>query len=236
MIVAIHQPQYLPWLPYFDKADRCDVFVYLDTVQFQKNGVQNRNKVKTGAGATWLTVPVHASSQDRIRDVVIANSQWHQKHIRTIEMNYARAENFQWFSHRLRGLLEREWEYLTDLNIAASEELFDALRITCRRVRSSELEVVGKRDQLVLNICEALNATVYLSGQGAKAYQDDEEFQRRGIQVHYQEYRSQPYKQCHPEIGFVSDLSALDLILNNGDNVRQLLLAGRVGCPGVQVR
>jgi len=48
MIVAIHQPQYLPWLGYLDKIERCDTFVFLDNVQFKKNEWQNRNKIKTG--------------------------------------------------------------------------------------------------------------------------------------------------------------------------------------------
>nr|MBI3612487.1 WbqC family protein [Nitrospirota bacterium] len=47
MLVAIHQPQYLPWLGYLDKIDRADVFVILDTVQFKKNEWQNRNRIRT---------------------------------------------------------------------------------------------------------------------------------------------------------------------------------------------
>lgn len=227
MIVAIHQPQYLPWLPYFDKADRCDVFVYLDSVQYSKNGVQNRNRVKTSAGSVWLTVPVRSGNKDRMSDVVIADSQWPKKHIRSIEMNYSRADHFQWFDEHLRGVLEREWQYLADLNIAITERMFSALEITCRRVRSSDLDVAGARDDLVVNICEELNATAYISGQGAKVYQDDQKFLRRGIEVHYQSYKSRQYRQCYPETGYVPDLSALDLILNAGPGARRTLLAGR---------
>ncbi|MCK7503766.1 MAG: WbqC family protein [Desulfobacterales bacterium] len=58
MIVAIHQPQYLPWLGYFDKMLKADVFCYLDTVQYKKNEWQNRNRIKTAQGWQWLTVPV----------------------------------------------------------------------------------------------------------------------------------------------------------------------------------
>ena len=38
MIVSIHQPAYLPWIGYFNKIINSDIFVYLDTVQFQRIG------------------------------------------------------------------------------------------------------------------------------------------------------------------------------------------------------
>src|SRR5580765_832935 len=91
MIVAIHQPQYLPWLPYCDKVDSCDLFVYLDNVQYQKNGLQNRNQIKTATGPAWLTVPVHATLSKTIAETGIADLRWKNKHERSIEMNYARA-------------------------------------------------------------------------------------------------------------------------------------------------
>src|SRR5262245_45426803 len=121
MIVAIHQPQYLPWLPYCDKADSCDAFVYLDNVQYQKNGLQNRNQIKSATGATWLTVPVHASLSNSIAETAIAGSFWHKKHVRTIEMNYARAPYRDWFSSQLSKIIQGDWSRLSDLNIAVTE-------------------------------------------------------------------------------------------------------------------
>jgi hypothetical protein len=227
MIVAIHQPQYLPWVPYFDKADSCDVFVYLDNVQFQKNGLQNRNQIKSATGATWLTVPVHATLSKTIAETSIADPRWQKKHVRSIEMNYARAPYFEWFHNHLKPLVEREWMLLADLNIAVTELLFTCLHINCKRIRASDLQVTGTADELVMNICESLGAKAYVSGQGAKAYHDEKKFQERGIELHYQEYRNQPYPQCHPKIGFVPDLSALDMVLNMGPGAGDIMRAGR---------
>ena len=68
MRLAIHQPHYLPWLGYLAKWASADVFVFLDTVQYEKNGWQNRNRIKTRDGAHWLTVPVHARLGAPIRE------------------------------------------------------------------------------------------------------------------------------------------------------------------------
>lgn len=226
-IVSIHQPQYLPWLPYCDKADACDIFVYLDTVQFQKNGVQNRNQIKTSQGAIWLTVPVKASLNLTIAQTPIAGNQWQKKHIRSIRQNYTKAEFRDWFDMGLLPILQGEWDYLADLNIAVTEWMFNRLGIQAQRVRASELGVTGSKTDLVLNICQTLGATVYISGQGAKNYQDDTLFWQTGIEVLYQNYYNQPYRQCYPEKGFVPALSALDVILNMGTQARDVMLAGR---------
>ena len=74
MRVAIHQPHYLPWLGYFAKWAAADRFIFLDTVQYEKNGWQNRNRVKTPDGPRWLTVPVHARLGTPIREVTIDRS------------------------------------------------------------------------------------------------------------------------------------------------------------------
>lgn len=226
MIVAIHQPQYLPWAPFFDKADRADLFVYLDTVQFHRRGVQNRNQIKTHAGASWLVVPVHADRQTAICEVTIPQSRWAVKHVRSIEQNYRQAKFAQWFDE-LHPILEDQWEKLSDLNIATTSWMFEKLQVKCRIVKASDLNVTGIADDLLLAICKAVNATVYMSGQGAKHYQDDRKFIASGIEVHYQVYSNQTYQQCHPKLGFVADLSALDLILNLGPEARTVMLAGR---------
>jgi WbqC-like protein family len=227
MTVAIHQPQYLPWLPYFDKADQADVFVYLDTVQYQKNGVQNRNQILTAQGPRWLTVPVRASIEWTIRETPIADRQWPKKHIRTIEQEYRRAPFAGWFDEALRVVLQNDWPSLAELNIGVVDWILEKLGIRCRRVRASELDVAGTKDDLVIAICRAVGATEYLSGPGARAYQRPEKFAEHGIALRYQSYQNQCYPQCFPAVDFAPDLSAIDLLLNAGPQARAILLAGR---------
>ena len=171
LTVAIHQPQYLPWVPYFDKSDGCDVFVYLDNVQFQRRGVQNRNQIKTVNGALWLSVPVHAEREAKICDVRIAENPWQTSHVGSLQSSYARAPFFKQFGPELLHILQQPWTHLVDLNIAVTEWMFERFAIRNRRIRASELGVSAAKDDLMIGICKAVGASVYLSGPGAKAYQ-----------------------------------------------------------------
>ena len=54
--VMIRQPGYMPNLNFFKKIQSCDVFVYLDNVQFSKDSFDNRNRIKTQNGVEWITV------------------------------------------------------------------------------------------------------------------------------------------------------------------------------------
>ena len=92
MIISIHQPQYIPWLPYFAKIAMCDTFVFLDNVQFQK-WIANRNELKNSNGRFWLTVPSPLVLV-KIKETKIADQIWSKKHIKTIKINYGKAKNY----------------------------------------------------------------------------------------------------------------------------------------------
>ncbi len=226
MIVAIHQPQYLPWAPYFDKADQADVFIYLDNVQFQRRGVQNRNQIKTANGPIYLTVPVTSERHTLIQDVRVAENPWRASHVRSIELNYRRAAFYELFDE-VRPFIEHPYERLVDLNIALTEWFFERFGTQCRRLRASELGVTGNKANLMIELTKAVGGDVYLSGNGAAAYQTPEQFEREGIELRYQSYRNQPYTQCFSEAGYAPDLSALDLVLNTGPGASDVLRSGR---------
>ena len=105
MKIAIHQPQYFPWPPYVHKVMSADIFVYLDAVQFSKNGLQNRNQVKTNHGAIWLTVPVKHEFGKTIREIEIADLKATSKHWKTLQANYSQTLGFNRWQEGLRDLL-----------------------------------------------------------------------------------------------------------------------------------
>jgi hypothetical protein len=215
MKVAIHQSQYLPWPPYFRKIAAADVFVVMDSVQYQKNGVQNRNQVRNKDGAFWLTIPVTGHLEDTIAQKKLVDDRWADKHWKSLQAAYARAPHWAALAEPLRALYERRYETLGAANDAFFSFLVKTLGITAKVVKLSELTPEGTGSALVLSACQALKADRYVSGTGAKAYLDEAAFKNAGIAIDYLESRAPAYPQFHGGT-FVPGLSVVDMLANVG--------------------
>lgn len=227
MTVVVLQPGYLPWSGYFDQFRRADVFVYYDDVQYDTHGWRNRNRIKTAQGPLWLTVPVRHSGlgQPRIMDVEIdGRTRWARKHVASIRQAYAASPHLGAYMPALEELLMRPWERLVDLDIALAEQLAAWLGLSRRVERASQLGIGGGKSERLLNLCLYFGATTYLSGAAAQDYLDVPLFERHGIEVQWQRYAPPVYPQLHGE--FVPYLSALDLLLNCGEQSLAVLESG----------
>jgi len=206
---------------------RADVFVYYDDVQYDKHGWRNRNRVKSPKGPQWLTVPVrhHGLRQPSIIDVEIdSGAPWARKHIGTLKQFYAKAPFVRQYLPELEELLTRPWSRLVDLDIAVVALLAKWLGLSPAIYRSSEQGIAGEQSERLLRLCEHFGATRYLSGSAARDYLDVELFARRGVDVAWQDYRHPEYPQQYG--AFVPYLSAIDLLLNCGEESRTILESG----------
>lgn len=227
MIVAIHQPHYLPWLRYMAKMMLADIFVVLDDVQYAKNGWQNRNRIKTANGWAYLTVPVHASVSNRILDVRVAGDRWRVQHWKSLQAAYGRASNFGTHARFFEQFYAAPWERLVDLNVASLDYLRLALGVRTRWVRASSLKVNGEGTQRLVRICKELGGTVYLSGAyAATNHLDLSSFRGSGVELALLGWRCPSYRQVHPRVGFIPDLSVVDLLFNEGEGAARILLSG----------
>lgn len=234
MLVGIHQPQYLPWLGYLDKIDRSDVFVILDNVQFKKNEWQNRNRIRTAQGWQWLTVPVLHRFGQRIHEVRInPEEDWAARHLRAIEMHYARAPHREPFLDGLRALYRQRWDSLALLNLAVIRWLMEAFRMTTPLRLASDLSLRDDPTDRLIDICRAVGGTRYLAGAAAEAYMDLARFEASGIRLERQRFQHPTYRQCYEP--FVPDLSAIDFLFACGDDALPRLRAAgsrTAGPPG----
>ena len=224
--VAIHQPHYLPWLGYLAKWAAADVFVFLDVVQYERSGWQNRNRVKTATGPQWLTVPVHAPLGTSIAAVSVDNARpWRARHLRTIVQSYATAPYLERYRRGLEALYAEQWEHLAPLAVASAQWLGRAVGIAVPAYLASALAVAAADPtERLIAICRAVGADVYLAGRDGARYLDRRRFDAAAIAVEFQTYRHPVYAQMHGE--FVPSLSAVDLLLMHGDGALRILRSG----------
>lgn len=216
MILTAHQPAYLPWLGYFDKIAKSDVFIYLDSVQFEKNSFTNRNRIKTPQGAAWLTIPVQMKGHlgKRILDIEIDNHQpWKKKHLNAIYLNYKKVANFEEKYHKIEKIYHRnEYQLLSDLCWDQLLFWLKELHIQTKVMKQSELSIESKKSDLIFDLCKQFTVSTYISGALGKDYLEEKKFAEQNIQIAYQDYQSPEYPQLWGE--FMPNLSVLDFWMN----------------------
>ncbi len=210
--VAIHQSQYLPWPPFFEKIQFADIFVVMDNVQFQKNGIQNRNKIRNKQSEFWLTIPVTGHLGDTIKNMNIVQNNWQEKHWKSIIISYSKSPFWNTYSGDLKTLYEHQYTNLFEVNNHFFNFLISRLNIKKKIVYLSDLSVEGTKSDLVLSICKVLNGNIYISGPGGKSYLNEESFLRSGISIKYQDSVPPIYEQFHGK--FIPGLSILDMMFN----------------------
>jgi len=230
-VIAIHQPNYIPWQGFFYKMIKSDIFVFLDNVQFSKEGIINRNKIKTGSGELWLTVPVLTKHkmQQSINETRINNKvDWRRKHWNAIWLNYTKSPFFKKYASIFEDNYKREWEKLADLNKVLIRTVADLLGIRRNFINASELNAAGNGTDLLVSICRETGGNIYLSGEGGKGYMDEEKFKEAGIEIRYANFKQPAYKQLYGD--FIPNLSVLDLLFNCGADSQNILeSAGKNG-------
>lgn len=220
MVVTIHQPEHIPWLGYFDKMKKADLYVILDNVQFTKNNFQNRNKIYCPTNEwTWLTAPVkiegHISSL--ISEIPLGED-WNKKYWSKLENSYRHHPYYSLYIEEIRSIVFSDPKKILTLNLLFIEFFRRHLNIKTPLVRASELKATGKRSELLANICSEVKATAYLSGPSGRDYLDMSFFQNKNIEVIFHSYKPAPY----PSQKFIPYLSTLDLLFNVGPNAKEL--------------
>jgi len=217
MIVAIHQPNYLPWAGYFHKLARADVFVFLDDVQFPKNSYVNRVRILDGGRAVWLTVPAKPKLGTPIGDVVPAQADWPARHLSRLRNAYAGAAAFKVVWLDIEDLYgELAGATLADANRRLIEGVAGRLGLAPRFVAASEFPGKGgvRADARLVELVKAVGGHTYLSGHGGADYQDPAVFETAGVGLEYSDFKPVPYSQTAD--GFMAGLSIIDAIFNLG--------------------
>lgn len=211
-----HQPNFLPYMGFFYKMHRSDVFVLDDDVQFSRQEYQNTNFILVGGSKHRLTIPVSYNYGDKINEVRICyDGNWQKKLLNTVMMNYKKAPHFQEGYELLESHIDGRYELLADMNISLIREIADRFGIVCKiLIASQAVPTELQKNERNVYQCKTLGCDVYYSGVGGKAYNDAKLYAENGIEIAYSDYKPVVYKQRAK--AFVENLSVLDYIFNMG--------------------
>jgi hypothetical protein len=225
--VVIHQPDFVPYLGFFQRFLSADQFIVLDHVQFvtgTSRSWTHRDKIKTPAGEKWITLSVSkAPLGTPINQIELSTSvDWATANLNLLKQNYRRATFFDEVFPLMVQLYEAPPRLMADFNLRSIELLMDLLDVRLPWVYSSSLQPEGSSNELLIDLLGKVGATHYLSGNGARDYMQPEKFTQAGIQVVWQQFTHPVYPQ---QFGaFLPYLSSLDLLFNCGITASRQIL------------
>lgn len=228
MRVGIHQINYFPWLGYFNKIAKSDIFVLLDEVQLIDNGMMHRNRIINKNGdVAYITISINKKNYLNKKFSEIETSQnvdWLTKQYNQISDSYRKAPFWKEVNDLLFPFFHDKYEKIIDVNRKALEIMISLLGIKTKLVLQSSLKYDPdlKKDDLLISLLKDLNADVYLSGTGAKKYMVLDDFHHENIMVQFQTFESPVYDQINAK-DFIPGLSILDTLFNCGiEGTKQL--------------
>ncbi len=228
MTVAIHQPNYFPYLGFFQKLAQADVFIILDNVQFVRGGYMNRNRIKGPADVQWLTVPVAKKGRCYANiDAIVPDwdQPWVRKHVATLKNAYSRSPYFEEIMESVvvPSLTSSESRrcHLADLNTLSIRSICAYLELSVPIRIASALDAHGQSTDRLISLTKAVGGDCYLSGPTGKEYLDLERFEPAGVEIRYAHLQPVEYAQRFQS--FTANLSILDALFNCGRDVLEMV-------------
>ncbi|MFC5703552.1 WbqC family protein [Cohnella faecalis] len=221
MKVAIHQPNYFPWIGYLDKMVKCDQFILLDDVQLSDNDYMHRNRfLDINGNVKYMTIPFQKKDymKQKYKDIKINNTlDWQKKNAAFLGGNYKNAPYFNEINQLLMPLFNKHYNLLIDAILDSIELLRSVFEINTPMVLQSQLEYNqnSRKSDLVIALCKSCDADTYYSGRGAIEYMDSDQFEENGISIEYQQVNKFEYSQINSK-EFIFGVSILDMLFNCG--------------------
>lgn len=223
-VLSAIQPSFLPWRGFFKIIAQSDVHVFYDDVQYDKHGWRNRNRLYSGQGLQWMTVPVLTKGKmgQKINETEIDNSlPWQRKILGAISASYQKSEFFNQFYDWLDCRLKTRYRYISDLNWDLTCDVCRFLSLEAQLKKSSDFCLRAEdRVERLVELCLVNQCDTYLSGPSAKDYiSQSDKFSLSKIAVCYEDYYGMPsYSQLHKD--FKPEVSILDTLMNCGDSAK----------------
>jgi hypothetical protein len=229
-VVTMHQPNYMPWIGLFSKIIQSDCFVVMNNLQYTKDGVIHRNKIRTNTGVGYLTIPIGKDFRQAPIEVVELpyDQKWKEVHWQTIYRNYKKADFFKDYSEFFENLYQKDFRYLWMMNIEIIRYLLKSFNINVEIVIGSSLNLDHnlKHTDMRIACMEKLGSKTYISGPSGRDYMEIEKMRQVGLNLKFSKFTHPVYKQRYP--GFKPNISAIDLLFNMGPQCNQIIKSSGV--------
>ena len=228
MKIAIMQPYFMPYIGYFQLINTVDKFIIYDDVNFIKKGWINRNNILANKNRTLFTIPLKKASQNElIKDISInidSFSIWKNKFLKTLEMNYSHAKNYDSVLLLLEDIFSYDTDSISDLATYSLIVVCKYLNIKTEIILSSTIycnEVLSGQER-ILDICLKEGAKTYINPIGGMELYSESLFLENNIDLFFIKMNNVIYKQFSEE--FIPFLSIIDvLVFNDKEQVLDML-------------
>jgi len=190
--IAVHQPNFIPWIGFFNKIYLSDVFVILDDIQFPGRGSENlvnRNYLLINRSRKFLTIPIEQHKRKaKINEIQISwTAPWQQKFLKTVEFNYCKAQHYHEVASLLELIASLKDSSLFRFNLTIINLICDFLSLDDKRVvLSSDLKVNSQASERLRDLILSLNGDTYICGTGSSSYLNEKIFEESGINIVFQ--------------------------------------------------
>ncbi len=231
MKIGIHQPHYFPWAGWFNKMYSVDKFVILDQVQLEKGSFMYRNRIINDKGQIkYLTISAdkHGFLEKKYSEIQTLNDEvFLGKQRDEIIRAYGNTQFYEDVWNELKELFETEENTICDYCVRSIMKIKEMLDIETEIIMQSSIDIAPsyKKNDLIIGLCKSIGGDEYLSGNGARKYNDEEQYKKEGIKLMYQQYVMPEYKQIGSD-DFVPGLSILDTLFNCGIQRTREIITG----------
>ena len=222
MKATILQPNYIPWIGYFELIKHTDIFVFLDDVQFTKRDWRNRNYINLNNKKHLVSIPVVTKSKfyQKICQVQFKSNEFKKDHLEIFRHAYKKTVLFEEIYEFMSSLyMSYHGNFLSEFNINIIKAISKYFGINKKFINSSELQISSSSNQKLIDICLNIGADIYISGLSAMDYLDINMFKKKNISLKIANYRD----QIKYSSNFIEKLSIIDLIFNHGKKAKNFL-------------
>ncbi len=188
-----------PNIEYLSVLSRYSKVFIEERESFIKQSFRNRFYIYSASGELGISVPIIKQS---IMDNSISNAEilysdnWNKKAYRAIESAYGKSCYFEYFADEIKPFFFNEYKRLVDLN-------YDVFKYFLKKWE--------------------INTELKPTEEFKKNYKID--FRNGFNTSQYRNFPTKEYYQCFSEkLGFINNLSCLDLLFNEGKEGRKIIL------------